>query len=216
MLRPIFFKQLFHTGSAFLAMALLCPAQTQKPVKKSSHKAAPKTAASKTVPQHSRPRSQASSRSGHVVLASAHKKTKSRKRKRAANWRTRGQQRIDPQRTRDIQEALIREHYLDGTPSGVWDDKSEKAMRRFQADNGWQSKMTPDSRALIKLGLGPDHAHLLNPDSAMTADPAPAAPHASRPISPAPPPSAPAATAPSENIPAQKTDSGQSVDPAKN
>ncbi len=86
----------------------------------------------------------------------------------SASWRNRGQQKIDPQRAHDIQDALIREHYLDGSPSGVWDDETQKAMQRYQADQGWQSTMTPDSRALIKLGLGPDHAHLLNPESAMT------------------------------------------------
>jgi hypothetical protein len=82
----------------------------------------------------------------------------------------RGQQKIDSQRARSIQEALIREHYLNGKPSGVWDDKSQGAMERFQADNGWQAKVIPDSRALIKLGLGPDQQHLLNPESAMTAE----------------------------------------------
>jgi hypothetical protein len=44
-------------------------------------------------------------------------------------------------------------------------------MQRYQADQGWQSKQTPDSRALIKLRLGPSHDHLLNPESAMTAAP---------------------------------------------
>ncbi len=82
-----------------------------------------------------------------------------------------GQQKIDPVRAREIQEALIREHYLDGAASGTWDAKSESAMQRYQADNGWQSKVVPDSRALIKMGLGPDHEHLLNPESAMTAQP---------------------------------------------
>ena len=83
--------------------------------------------------------------------------------------RARGQQKIDSQRARQIQQALIREHYLSGEPSGVWDDATQKAMQKFQADNGWQDKTTPDSRALIKLGLGPDQEHLLNPESAMTA-----------------------------------------------
>lgn len=46
-------------------------------------------------------------------------------------------------------------------------------MQRYQADQGWQSKTIPDSRALIKLGLGPNHAHLLNPESAMTTTPLP-------------------------------------------
>ena len=98
---------------------------------------------------------------------------KIRKSRRKASSRQRGQQKIDAARSREIQEALIREHYLDGSASGVWDAKSQSAMERFQADNGWQSKTVPDSRALIKLGLGPDHEHLLNPESAMTSRPDP-------------------------------------------
>jgi hypothetical protein len=31
------------------------------------------------------------------------------------------------------------------------------AMRQYQSDHGWQTKLTPDSRALISLGLGPNH-----------------------------------------------------------
>jgi hypothetical protein len=27
-------------------------------------------------------------------------------------------------------------------------------MEKLQADNGWQTKLVPDSRAIIKLGLG--------------------------------------------------------------
>lgn len=84
----------------------------------------------------------------------------------------RGQQAIDSTRTREIQEALIREHYMQGEPSGTWDATTQAAMQKYQADNGWQSKTTPDSRALIKLGLGPNHDHLLNPESAMTSTPA--------------------------------------------
>jgi len=29
---------------------------------------------------------------------------------------------------------------------------------KYQADHGWQSKVIPDSRALIKLGLGPNYS----------------------------------------------------------
>jgi hypothetical protein len=82
-----------------------------------------------------------------------------------------GQQKIDSQRAEQIQQALIREHYLSGEASGVWDDACQRAMERYQASNGWQTKEVPDSRALIKLGLGPDHEHLLNPESAMTTPP---------------------------------------------
>ena len=80
----------------------------------------------------------------------------------------RGQQAIDSARSREIQTALIREHYLQGEPSGTWDAASQAAMQRYQADHGWQSKTTPDSRALIQLGLGPKPDHLLNPESAAT------------------------------------------------
>ena len=67
----------------------------------------------------------------------------------------------------------MREHYLRGTPSGKWDDATQVAMQRYQAANGWQTKTVPDARALIKLGLGPNHDHLLNPESAMTTAPQP-------------------------------------------
>lgn len=83
----------------------------------------------------------------------------------------RGQQAIDTTRTREIQQALIREHYLNGEPSGKWDATTQAAMHRYQADQGWQSKTVPDSRALIRLGLGPDREHLLNPESAMITEP---------------------------------------------
>ena len=80
--------------------------------------------------------------------------------------RKRGQQVIDPVRVREIQSALIRENYLQGQPNGVWDARTKAAMVRYQSENGWQTKKLPDSRAIIKLGLGPDHADLINPDTA--------------------------------------------------
>ncbi len=91
--------------------------------------------------------------------------------RRKKSGKLRGQQKIDSDRAQKIQEALIREHYLSGEPTGTWTPESEAAMRRYQADNGWQNKTVPDSRALIKLGLGPSKDHLLNPESAMTTVP---------------------------------------------
>ncbi len=66
---------------------------------------------------------------------------------------------------------MIRQRYLDGQPSGKWDAATEAALRKFQGDQGWQTKTVPDSRALIKLGLGPSKDGLLNPESAMTTAP---------------------------------------------
>jgi peptidoglycan hydrolase-like protein with peptidoglycan-binding domain len=66
-----------------------------------------------------------------------------------------GQRGIAPERATEIQNALIRKNYLTGSPSGQWDAETEAAMQKYQADHGWQTKLTPDSRALISLGLGP-------------------------------------------------------------
>jgi hypothetical protein len=89
----------------------------------------------------------------HRSATAGHSKTA--KKKAAASHQIHGQRQIEPERAREIQTALIREHYLTGEPSGQWDAESQAAMTRFQADQGWQTKLTPDSRALIKLGLGP-------------------------------------------------------------
>jgi peptidoglycan hydrolase-like protein with peptidoglycan-binding domain len=90
--------------------------------------------------------------------------------KRKTAWKKKGQQGIKPERATEIQQALIREKYLTGEPSGVWDARSQAAMMKFQADNGWQTKEIPDSRALIKLGLGPNYSSetLLNGRPATT------------------------------------------------
>lgn len=89
--------------------------------------------------------------------------------KKSRSKKTRGQRAIDQQRARQIQTALIREHYLEGEPTGQWDQRTKDAMQKFQASNGWQTKVVPDSRALIKLGLGPSQENLLNPQTAATA-----------------------------------------------
>lgn len=99
------------------------------------------------------------------------KHTRSSRHSKRASRKSRGQQNIDSERVREIQAALIREHYLQGEPTGEWDSRSKAAMQKFQADQGWQSKIVPDSRALIKLGLGPDHVGLLNPETAAIQQP---------------------------------------------
>jgi len=65
---------------------------------------------------------------------------------------------MEPQRATEIQEALIKAGYMSGTPSGHWDSESQAAMQKLQAEKGWQTKLTPDSRALILLGLGPQQS----------------------------------------------------------
>lgn len=68
-----------------------------------------------------------------------------------------GQRSIDDTRATQIQQALIRSGYMSDA-SGHWDAATETAMQKYQADNGWQTKLMPDSRAIIKLGLGPNQS----------------------------------------------------------
>jgi len=131
--------------------------------------------------------------------STAAKKSAAHKKKRSGKTasKKRGQKAIDSERAQQIQEALIREHYLNGQPSGKWDDSTQAAMRRYQADHGWQNKTVPDSRALIQLGLGPNHDHLLNPETAMTSAPASNSKPAAKTATPDPPaPAPPADTTP--------------------
>jgi hypothetical protein len=113
----------------------------------------------------------------HAVSAShsrAHLTAGSRSRKgRSAVKRVRGQQAIQPERVTEIQQALIREHYLNSEANGQWDSTTQAAMQKYQADQGWQTKLMPDSRALKKLGLGADYSSAINAGSSSFSEPPP-------------------------------------------
>jgi len=109
---------------------------------------------------------------------SAHIKSTSKTHKTAKSSRHQklhGQQGIDSARATEIQKALIREHYMTGEANGQWDSTTMAAMQKFQADQGWQTKLMPDSRALKKLGLGPDYSNAINASGSSFADPKAAA-----------------------------------------
>ena len=91
--------------------------------------------------------------SGHPRTTSSKKATK----KQVSH--VHGQRTIDSDRASEIQNALIKQKYLSGAPSGQWDSQTQVAMRQYQSDHGWQTKLMPDSRALISLGLGPNHTN---------------------------------------------------------
>jgi hypothetical protein len=84
-----------------------------------------------------------------------------------------GQKAIEPARVTEIQQALIREHYLSSDATGQWDAATQAAMQKYQADQGWQTKLMPDSRALLKLGLGPDYSTAINAKNSTFASPPP-------------------------------------------
>jgi hypothetical protein len=92
----------------------------------------------------------------HRAPTSGHSRVASSKKGKKVS-RVHGQRVIDSERATQIQNALIEQKYLKGEPSKQWDSQTEVAMRQYQSDHGWQTKLTPDSRALISLGLGPQH-----------------------------------------------------------
>jgi peptidoglycan hydrolase-like protein with peptidoglycan-binding domain len=110
--------------------------------------------------------------SAHASTASTH--SRSAHKPKAKSHKLHGQQAIEPSRVMEIQKALIREHYLTGEPNGNWDATTQAAMQKFQSDQGWQTRLLPDSRALKKLGLGPDYSGAINAEGASFTPPAPA------------------------------------------
>jgi peptidoglycan hydrolase-like protein with peptidoglycan-binding domain len=69
--------------------------------------------------------------------------------------------RLEPERVREIQQALIQAGYLNQAPTGAWDDATRNAMRRYQADNSFPTTGLPEAKSLLKLGLG---SHPLPPE----------------------------------------------------
>jgi len=159
----IFSRQtgLVTVATLLLAGSSLAPAATTKKHPKPKHPEAVHPKAVHPEAEHPTPQKGTKHTAPKATRHTA-KKVKGHKRGQAA---------IDNQRAQQIQEALVRDHYLNGEPSGTWDASTQEAMRRYQADQGWQTKQVPDSRALIRLGLGPAHDRLLNPESAMTTGP---------------------------------------------
>jgi len=77
-----------------------------------------------------------------------------------------GQQRLarlhmQPERVQEIQQALIREGYMEGEATGQWDSRTHDAMLRYQTMHGFPPTGLPEAKSLMKLGLG---SHPLPPE----------------------------------------------------
>jgi len=107
------------------------------------------TASATTPTKHKAPKHPTAQR------VAAHGKSRTTRSKSAHTKSTASHAPMDAERATAIQSALIKSGYLSGEPTGTWDAESMAAMQKLQSDNGWQTKNVPDSRALIKLGLGP-------------------------------------------------------------
>ncbi|HXH48834.1 MAG TPA: peptidoglycan-binding domain-containing protein [Terriglobia bacterium] len=63
--------------------------------------------------------------------------------------------RIQPERVREIQEALVKAGFLHDKPDGVWGSSTREAMKQYQKQNGFTPTGLPEAKPLMLLGLGP-------------------------------------------------------------
>jgi len=104
---------------------------------------------------------------------------------------------LEPDRVQEIQQALVREGYLQGDANGRWDDRTRAAMLRYQTDHGFSATGLPDAKSIMKLGLGPHPLPLeLDPDLARA--PGPDAAKGNPPAEPLVPPASGEETTPQE------------------
>lgn len=86
-------------------------------------------------------------------------KRKTARKKAPARAQAPRQQQPDPQRIREIQQALSARGYA-VEPTGVWDAATVEALKRFQDDHdirNYSGRGKLDPLTLIALGLGPSH-----------------------------------------------------------
>lgn len=119
----------------------LLPLLAASATKKATHKSSTKVSSKKPAGKKTSSKKTAS-------------KSRKRRSKNAQSWRTR-QQAPSPERYKEIQAALAAKGYLKTPPSGVWDNDSVEALKRFQQDQNLESNGRLDSISLIALGLGP-------------------------------------------------------------
>jgi peptidoglycan hydrolase-like protein with peptidoglycan-binding domain len=161
----------FRAGAAALAASfLLAPALMAaqgSAGQATGEKVAPskKAAASRKLPAGraapaAKHASTASKSKSPTRTTSTTKGTPSKKR-RLSPRQQRARLHLQPDRTQEIQRALIQAGYLHQEATGTWDELTREAMRRYQTDHGFPVTGLPDAKSLMKLGLGP---HPLPPE----------------------------------------------------
>ena len=60
---------------------------------------------------------------------------------------------IAAERVVEIQKALIKQGYLEGEPTAIYDENTKQAMKRFQLANNLSATGLPSAHALKKLGV---------------------------------------------------------------
>ena len=111
-----------------------------------------------------RPLSGAAAKKSSVPPQSSRSATQSSKKKAKRRvHRDIGQKVPSTDRIQEIQNALAREGYYKGDPSGKWDSDTQDAMRRFQEEHDLTGSGKLDAQSLQKLGLGSDIAGVSAP-----------------------------------------------------
>ena len=103
-------------------------------------------------PQQSSAAPASGSSSAAAPTTSAAKKKSSKK--HHASKREPTQKAPTPERISEIQSALARGGYYQGSPNGKWDSNTVSALQKFQSENGLSSSGKIDAPSLQKLGLG--------------------------------------------------------------
>jgi peptidoglycan hydrolase-like protein with peptidoglycan-binding domain len=109
------------------------------------------SASSASAPQTSS--SPAPGSSATTPAKSTSKKHSSSKKHRSAR-REPTQKAPTPDRISEIQTALARGGYYQGSPNGKWDSNTVAAMQKFQSDNNLTANGKINASSLQKLGLG--------------------------------------------------------------
>ncbi len=165
--RPLFLACVL---AAILSVAWAVPA---KSIKKSTARKSPASSAKKTTAKSTTSKKTASKKATAKAKTTTSKKstrtarggkksTRSKQVLARQTWRNR-QMKPEADRYREIQRALIGKGYLQGAPTGSWDQSSTEALKRFQADQNLDATGKIDSLSLIALGLGPKYSSAASP-----------------------------------------------------
>jgi hypothetical protein len=92
-------------------------------------------------------------RGGHVARSSRHSHARNEPQATLAPSASRPSPGIPAERATEIQGALIKAGFMEGPASGLYDEATIEAMKKFQAANGMSQTGLPSAVLLKKLGV---------------------------------------------------------------
>ncbi len=130
----------------------------QKPAKTSAKKSVKSRVSTKRAVQ----RTAAVSKKKPVVTTSSKKSVQKKAPARKTVAPVARQLQPSNSRYREIQQALIDRGFLNGEPTGQWDQQSIDALKKFERSQHLRADGKIDSMVLIALGLGPERTRAAN------------------------------------------------------